>query len=114
MALDGHHADHRRARELLKKLTDYLQWLATWGNAVDPKEIGRGSGPAQNPPPLDDHSAAVLDWYYENATAFARDFGLMPGLIAGMGLRGDERAITLAKLNAIYKKRMKRNATAEE
>lgn len=116
MALVGHYAGHRGSGELLKKLTDYLQWLAIWGNAAVPGEIGQGSGPAQNPPPLDGHSAAVLNWYYENVTVFARDHGLISGLVQGLGLRGDEKAITLAKLNGIYEAQLRqtRKATMEE
>ena len=115
MALVGHHGDYLRPGELPKKLTDYLSWLAIWGNAVIPREIGQGSGPAQNPPPLDDHSAAVMVWYSENVTAFARDYGLMSELIRELGLRGLEKAITLAKMNVIYEVQVRkgRNAAME-
>ena len=103
----GAHGRYHRAQELPKKLKDYLQWLATWGKAVDPEEIGQGSGPAQNPPPLDDHSAAVLVWYMENVTIFARDHGLVPFLVRGLGPRGEELEITLAKMNVIYKAKLR-------
>ena len=115
MAVGGHHGDHLRPGQLLKKLTDYLSWLAIWSNAADPREIGKGSHPAQNPPPLDDHSAAVMIWYGENVTAFARDYGLLPGLIRELGLRGEEKAIALAKMNVIYEARLRqRRNTAME
>ena len=112
MALGVYHGDYLRPGELLKKLTDYLSWLAIWHKATDTREIGRGSHPAQNPPPIDGHSVAVLNWYYENVTAFAIDHGLMPDLIRGLGLKGEEKAITLVKLNVIYEMRMRQRRSA--
>ena len=115
MALVSHYGDDFRLEEFPKKLTDYLSWLAIWGNAAIPGEIGQGSGPAQNPPPLDDHSAAVMIWYSENVTAFTRRHGLVSGLVRELGLRGEEKAITLAKMNVIYEVQVKqaRNAAME-
>jgi hypothetical protein len=115
MALVCHHGDYFRPQELPKKLIDYLSWLIIWGKATAAGEIGKGKGPAQNPPPLDGHSATVVNWYYENVTAFVRDHGLMTGLIRSLGLKGEEKIITLAKLNIIYEMEMrkKRNAATE-
>ena len=112
MALVDDLRGHFRPGELPKKLTDYLSWLAIWSNAADSREIGEGSHPAQNPPPLDDHSAATIIWYGENVTAFARNHGLVPELIRELGLRGEEKAITLAKLNVIYEVQVRQGRKA--
>lgn len=71
------------------------------------REIGTGSHPTQNPPPLDNHSIAVMNWYYENITAFTRDYGLVPEFIRGLGLKGIQKDIALAKLNIIYEMRLR-------
>jgi len=86
-----------------------------WGKTADTKEVGKSNHPAQNPPPLDSHSAAVITWYAENVTAFAKDHGLIEGLIRELGLKGEEKAITMAKMNIIYemKLRQMRNAATE-
>ena len=54
-------------------------------------------------------------WYGENVTAFARNHGLVPELIRELGLRGMEKAITLAKMNVIYEVQVRqgRNAAME-
>ena len=108
----SHHGDHNRPPEFPKKLTDYLQWMMIWSKAADIKEIGRGEHPAQNPPPIDGHSAAVLIWYSENVTTFVKECGLMPELIRELKLSGEEKVLTLAKLNVIYEAQMKISRTA--
>ena len=115
MALVCHYGNHFRPQELPKKLTDYLTWLMIWGKTADTKEVGKSSHPAQNPPLIDGHSAAIITWYAENVTSFVKDHGLMEGLIQELRLRGEEKAITMAKMNIIYEMRLRqmRNAATE-
>ena len=62
--------------------------------------------------PLDAHSKAVLEWFDENVTGFAKDFGLMDGMIRDTGLVGEDRAVFVRKLDAIYGHAMRVTATA--
>jgi len=54
------------------------------------------------PPPLDAHSAAVVEWFNENVNLFARDFGLMDELIKETGLEGERKSAFIRKLDVIY------------
>ena len=53
-------------------------------------------------PPLDEGDVMALNFYFENATAFVRDFGLMPGFLGELGLEGGCRRVFRAKLNKIH------------
>jgi len=44
----------------------------------------------------------ALNFYFENATPFVQEFGLMPKFIDELGLQGVERRIFMAKLSAIH------------
>jgi hypothetical protein len=71
-----------------------------------------GDRPEQNPPPLDAHSYAVLVFFNENVTAFVSKYGLLPGIIASLALKGEAQEMFLAKMDAIYEQRVRR-ANAE-
>jgi hypothetical protein len=53
-------------------------------------------------PPLDESDVMALNFYGEYATAFAQDFGLMPGFIDRLALAGGYRRVFLAKLAKIH------------
>jgi len=55
-----------------------------------------------NPPPLEDDDRVALNFYFENATTFVQEFGLMPKFIDELGLTGMERRLFMAKLSAIH------------
>lgn len=102
MALAPPHRVHLHAQELPKKLTAYLEWCEVWGKAADPDEIGKGDRAEQNPPPLDGHSWATLDWYVEHVTGFAKEFGFLPEELRRLRMPETERTIFLAKLDVIH------------
>jgi hypothetical protein len=69
---------------------------------VDVEQIGKGTRPEQNPPPLDDHSMAVYRFFNESVSSFVMEFGLMPGLVKDAGIPMAERPFFFAKMNMIY------------
>ncbi len=66
------------------------------------EQIGRGPRPEQNPPSLDEHSAAVFEFFNENVNSFVQEFGLMAELVKGLKIPADERPLFLQKMNMIY------------
>lgn len=56
-----------------------------------------------NPPPLQDWDLFAWQFYMENATAFTRDFNLMPGLIMEMNLETQTKRLFLKKLDMIHR-----------
>ena len=67
-----------------------------------PDEIGKGSHPAQNPPPLRAGDAFVWEWYQENCSALVRDFELMPFLLKELGLDESGMRVMVLKLGRIH------------
>jgi len=53
-------------------------------------------------PPLEASDWQALTFYFENATAFVQEFGLMPKFIDEMQLSGQDRRVFLAKLSKIH------------
>ena len=70
---------------------------------ADPGEIGKGSHPSQNPPPLEGGDAFVWNWYQENSTGFVRDYGLMPFLLKELGLNESGMRMMILKLTRIHR-----------
>ena len=51
---------------------------------------------------MEEDDVMAWNFYGVNATAFTRDFGLMPSLMAEVGYAGPERSLFLSKLSAIH------------
>jgi hypothetical protein len=53
-------------------------------------------------PPLEVSDWQALTFYFENATAFVQEFGLMSKFMDGLKLSGPEYRVFLAKLSKIH------------
>lgn len=69
--------------------------------ATDPKKIGQGKGPAQNPPPLEPGDMRAIEWFKDNCTAFDREYGLTRDAFAALGLDGPQRRLFKWKVSAV-------------
>lgn len=69
--------------------------------ATDPKKIGQGKGPAQNPPPLEAGDMRAIEWFKDNCTEFDRAYGLTPVAFAALGLGDAQRRLFKWKLSAV-------------
>lgn len=78
-------------------MTAFLTWYSDHGYGV--KE---GEGESVAAPRLESDDAEAWNFYCHNATAFVEEFGLMPGLIEGLGLCGVAKDIFLARLSRIH------------
>lgn len=80
----------------------YLIWYEDWGGRAEEDEIGRGSHPAQNPPPVGDDDWFILAWYFRRCSAFMREAGLLAGEIERLGLTPAAKEVFLYKLQLIH------------
>jgi len=79
-----------------------VEWYEDWGHqATDWSRIGEGDSVAQNPPSLEGSDQFAWDWYWKNCTRFAREYGLIPGLITRLEMRAADEAVFLKKMDAI-------------
>ena len=55
---------------------------------------------------MTEHDSFVYEWYSENVTGFAKEFGLMPELLKPLKIEGEELSFFLFKCNMIYQSAM--------
>jgi hypothetical protein len=70
--------------------------------ATDPKKIGQGKGPAQNPPPMGDGDWAAWAWFLENCAAMDVELGLTSMEFRALRLKGAQKALFKMKLREIH------------
>jgi hypothetical protein len=69
---------------------------------AEEEEIGKGTHPAQNPPPLDEADRFVMTWYFRMCPAFLREIGLSSIEIGALNLSAAAKEIFLYKLQKIH------------
>jgi len=69
---------------------------------VDWSEIGKGGAACQNPPWQSEHDNFAWEFYFDNSSAFSREYGVFPVLITDLGLSYYEKSLFVRKLSMIY------------
>ena len=94
--------------QLRKKLTAYLAWYEDWHNAVRWDEIGEGDHPAQNPPRLNEHDAAALEFFSVYCNGLSIESGMLVSALGDVEYEDAEsKALLIMKLGMIYSMNMK-------